>query len=103
MSKYNDEIREINLSYLMLAQQMLKDDMDTAMLRLGVGKEMAGLIMNLTAAQILKMSSLGLVLGRFRFDEQMPLNLIGNYDKAHLMPQIHASILMLCQPVDELG
>ena len=36
-----NEIREMNLSYLMLAQQMLQADRVGAMLKLGVGEDVA--------------------------------------------------------------
>ena len=37
----HDEIRELNLAYLMLAQQMLRDDRAAAIYRLGIGEEVA--------------------------------------------------------------
>jgi len=38
------EIRDANLSYLMLAQQMIRADKATAIFRLGIAKEIADLI-----------------------------------------------------------
>ena len=35
-STIQDEIRELNLAYLMLAQHMLREDRESAMLRLGI-------------------------------------------------------------------
>jgi flagellar transcriptional activator FlhD len=102
MTEYQEEITELNMSYLLLAQQMLKDDTDAAMICLGIGKEMAELISGLTAAQILSISTLGMILGRARIDEQILLKLVCNHNKPHLMPQMHTSILMLGQTADEL-
>ena len=38
---FQEEIRELNLAYLMLAQQMLRDDRATALFRLGIGEAFA--------------------------------------------------------------
>ncbi len=61
-----NEIREMNLSYLMLAQQMLQADRVGAMLKLGVGGDVAEVIVNLSPAQILRMASSDMLLCRFR-------------------------------------
>ena len=45
------EIRDANLSYLMLAQQMIRADKATAIFRLGIGKEIADLIEGLPGAE----------------------------------------------------
>ena len=45
-----NEIREANLSYLILAQSMLKEDHDAAIYRLGVHEDVADIIAGLTPA-----------------------------------------------------
>ena len=44
---YN-EIKELNLSYLMLAQQLIRADRETAQYRLGIGTDIADVIDQLT-------------------------------------------------------
>ena len=39
-----DSIREINLSYIMLAQRMLREDKPIGMFRLGLSSELADLL-----------------------------------------------------------
>ena len=39
-----DEIKELNLNYLMLAQQLIRADRETAQYRLGVSKDIAEII-----------------------------------------------------------
>ena len=56
------EIREANLSYLMLAQSLIRSDRDQALFRLGVNEDTAKLIDKLTPAQLMKMSSVHGVL-----------------------------------------
>lgn len=60
MTKIDDlmaEIRDANLNYLMLAQQMIRADKACAIYRLGISLEIANLLENLSNAQILKLAS----------------------------------------------
>ncbi|TNY10750.1 flagellar transcriptional regulator FlhD, partial [Escherichia coli] len=50
------EIRETNLSYLMLAQSLIRADREQALYRLGISEDTATLIASLTPAQILKIA-----------------------------------------------
>ena len=45
------EIREANLSYLMLAQSLIRVDREQALYRLGIGEDTATMIGGLTPAQ----------------------------------------------------
>src|SRR5437763_8543696 len=63
------EIREANLSYLMLAQSLIRSDREQALYRLGVTEESASLIALLTPAQMMKIASGNTLLCRFRMDE----------------------------------
>lgn len=97
------EIKDTNLSYMLLAQQMIKEDKAASIFRLGVSEEMADLIAGLSPAQILKMSSSNMMLFRFRFDERLLLNMISDFNKDRMMSQAHATILMSAQPVEALA
>lgn len=102
-SQINEGIREANLSYMLLAQQMIQDDKVSAIFRLGISEETADLIAGLTPAQLLKMVASNMLLCRFRFDERLMLNLITDYNKDRMMSQAHATILMSAQPVEALA
>lgn len=93
-----DEIQEINLRYMLLAQRMLREDKATASYRLGLGKEVADIMADLTPSQILKMAGSGLLLPRFRFDNQLILNMLANYRVDRTMSNTHAAILLAAQP-----
>lgn len=95
-------IRDINLTYLMLAQQMIKSDKATAVFRLGLSQDLTDVISNLTPPQIIKMAAANMLLCRFRFDENLLLNLVNDYSKDRMMSQAHAAILMSAQPVEEM-
>lgn len=96
------EIRETNLSYMLLAQQMIRDDKVSAIFRLGVSEELADLIVGLSPAQLLKMASSNMLLCRFCFDEHLLLNMITDYNKDRMMSHAHAAILMSGRPAEAL-
>ena len=102
-AQMHEEIKETNLSYLMLAQNMIKDDMAAAQFRLGISEEMADLIASLTPAQLIKMSASNMLVCRFRFDEALLFSMITDYSKDRLMSQPHAAILMAGQPAEQLS
>lgn len=89
-----EEIREANLSYLMLAQQMLREDKEAAMFRLGISDELAETMLALSNSQVLKMASSNMLLFRFRFDDRLVLGMLNGYTKDRVMMPSHAAILM---------
>ena len=91
------EIREANLSYLMLAQSLIRTDRDQALFRLGINEDTAALIGTLTPAQMMKIAGGNTLLCLFRMDDDMVWNLLTSHGKgaAHDgMSRLHASILM---------
>ena len=91
------EIREANLSYLMLAQSLIRTDRDQALFRLGVSEDTANLIGALTPAQMMKIASGNTLLCRFRMDDDTVWNLITSHGKGSSndgMSRLHASILL---------
>ena len=91
------EIREANLSYLMLAQSLIRVDTEQALYRLGVSEDTARLIGTLTPAQMMKIASGNMLLCRFRMDDDMVWGLLTNHGKSaanDTTTRLHASILM---------
>lgn len=102
-SNLNEEIRELNLAYLMLAQQMVREDRDTAMFRLGIGEDLAEVLESLSPGQILRMASTSMLLCRFRFDDQLLVDLLANHERDSATARIHATILAAAKPVEHLA
>lgn len=102
-AKFHEEIREANLSYLLLAKQMIQEDKAASIFRLGISEEMAELIAGLSPAQVLKMASSNMMLCSFRFDEKLLLNMVTDYSKDRMMSQAHAAILLSARPVEKLA
>ena len=65
------EIREANLSYLMLAQSLIRADREQALYRLGISEDTARLLVQLTPAQVMKIAASNTLLCRFRMDDDL--------------------------------
>ena len=91
------EIREANLSYLMLAQTLIRTDRDQALYRLGLSEDSAVMIAALTPAQMMKIASGNTLLCRMRVDDDLVWSLLTNHGKSAAndgVSRLHASILM---------
>ncbi|MDD5247898.1 MAG: flagellar transcriptional regulator FlhD [Rhodocyclaceae bacterium] len=99
---YND-IKEVNLAYLMLAQNMVRSDRETAIFRLGVSEEIADILDRLTPGQVLKMAASDMLLCNFRFDDALLLNLLANHERDRGVGHIHAAILAAGRPVEAVA
>lgn len=90
------DIREANLSYLMLAQSLIRTDREQALYRLGVSEETAALIAMLSPAQMMRIASGSTLLCRLRMDDDLVWGLLTQNHKpgSEVTGRLHASILM---------
>jgi flagellar transcriptional activator FlhD len=91
------EIREANLSYLMLAKSLIRVDREQALFRLGINEATAAMIDTLSSAQIMKIAQTNTLLCRFRMDDDMVWNLLTSHGKTaanESVGRLHAAILM---------
>jgi flagellar transcriptional activator FlhD len=98
-----NEIREVNLSYLLLAQRLLREDKPMGMFRMGISDQLADVLANLSLAQTVKLAASNQVLCRFRFDDHAVLSALADKGKSSAVAQAHSAILMASQPVEQLG
>src|SRR5689334_6571376 len=98
-----NEIKDLNLTYLMLAQHMIRADKAAAVYRLGISQQLAAIVADLSAAQVLKMAGANVLLCRMRCDDRLSLGLRPSHGKEGTMPQSHAAILLARQPVEEMA
>ncbi len=96
------EIRDANLSYLMLAQQMIRADKSTAIFRLGLSEPIASMLDGLSTAQVLKLAGSASMLTRFRFDDATILGMLTHDSKDRALAQSHAAILLAGQTFHEV-
>jgi flagellar transcriptional activator FlhD len=102
-AQLSEDIRDLNLSYLMLAQRLLAEDREHGMFRLGIGEDVAEVIEALSPAQILRMASSGLVLCHLSFNDELILNLLSNHEREVSVASIHAAIVAGSRPVETLA
>jgi len=93
-----EQIREANLSYLMLAQSMIREDKDGAIYRLGISGDVANIIDRLSPAQLVRMSASNMLLFRFRFDDRLIVEMLSDHGAGKLMAGSHAAVLMSARP-----
>lgn len=98
-----DEIRDINLSYLLLAKQMLREDRVSAMYRLGVNQDIADILDRLSSAQLIKMAASNMLLCRFRFDDRLIADMLSNDSRDQSVTKSHAAILMAGKPAEAIA
>ena len=91
------EIRETNLSYLMLAQNLIRSDLEQALFRLGISEEAAERLASLSPAQVLKIASTNTLVCRMRVDDDLVWTLLTNHGMgpgSESTSRLHAAILM---------
>jgi flagellar transcriptional activator FlhD len=90
------EIREANLSYLMLAQSLIRADREQALFRLGISEDTAAMLNILSPAQIMKIAASNTLLCRMRVDDDLVWSLLTNHGKSSndSVTRLHANILM---------
>lgn len=101
LQRLNDEIRDANLTYLMLAQQLIRADRSEALYRLGLSAEVADILDSLTTAQVLRVASSNMLLARFRFDDSLVWNLLSSPKRDEAPSRMHAAILMASRTTTE--
>lgn len=84
-----EEIRDLNLGYLMLAQRMIRQDKAAAVYRLGISQPLADVLADLTTGQVLKMAATSVMLCRMRLDDRVILGLLTSHGRDGLMQPSH--------------
>ena len=99
---YND-IKEVNLAYMMLAQNMVRADREAAIFRLGISDEIANILDLLTPGQVLKMAGSDMLLCSFRFEDTLLLDLLANHERDRGVGNVHAAILAAGKPIETVA
>jgi flagellar transcriptional activator FlhD len=91
-----EEIRQANLSYLMLAQRLIRADRTHALFRLGLSETSADLIGMLSPAQVMRLANSQQMLCNMRVDDDLVWALLINHGKTTCdnVTRLHANILM---------
>ena len=88
------EITDLNLTYMLLAQKLLREDKAAAMLRLGTSPEMADLLIAMSLPEVIRIASSNFVLCAFRLDDLPIFRTVMRGDGQGSLQQAHLSILL---------
>ena len=88
------DIQEVNLSYLMLAQRLLRDNFASGMYRLGFDADVAEIVLNLSPAQLVKLASTNTLICGFRLNDYELLTTLGQDVLGGVLQQAHSTILL---------
>lgn len=92
-SSLND-IQEVNLSYLMLAQRLLRENYAAGMFRLGFDTDVAEIVLKLSPAQMVKLAGSSNLLCQFRLNDYELLSTLTQDVLGGVLQQAHSTILL---------
>ena len=98
-----DDFQELNLSYLLLTQKLLREDPATAMFRLKLNSEAAELIASLSARQIMQLSRSRQLLCRIVLDDAEQLMRLTQEQREPELASIHTALLMAAVPPADIS
>ncbi|MFA5495104.1 MAG: flagellar transcriptional regulator FlhD [Porticoccaceae bacterium] len=93
-----DEIQELNLTYLLLVQRMLNEDRATAMFRFKINGAMADLLQSLSAKQLAQLARSNQVLFGLHFSNAGQLARATSNQHEQSLSQVHAALLLASSP-----
>ena len=99
-TSFLDEIQEINLTYLLLAQRLLSEDREAAMFRLKIDSELADLLVSLNAWQLTKLARSNQLVSH---SSGRRLREILENPRDQGLSGLHASLLSACEPLESLS
>lgn len=94
---FSREIREVNLSYLMLCQQLLREDFATGLYLTGLSEETGQVLLSLSPSQLVAISSTTVVLVAFRLNDASLLSALAE-NPGILQKARSAMVLAQSQP-----
>lgn len=101
-TQMTNEIRDLNLSYLMLAQSLIRADKAQALYRLGITEDVADLVAQMSPQQLVRVASRNVLLCSVRFGDELIWGLLtdGHSPRGEMdanVDRLHASVLMAGQ------
>ncbi|ARP53068.1 flagellar transcriptional regulator [Alcaligenes faecalis] len=89
-----NDIQEVNLSYLLLAQRLLRENFAAGMFRLGFDNDVAETLLRLSPAQLVKLASSSSLICGFRFNDYDLLTTLTQNVLGGVLQQAHSTILL---------
>lgn len=89
-----DDIREVNLSYLLLMQRLINTDREAAMFRLKIDDEMADLLSRIPVSELARLARCNQLLCHFSLEDADQLHSLVRATADDSLRQVHAAILL---------
>ncbi|WP_217126668.1 flagellar transcriptional regulator FlhD [Hydrogenophilus thiooxidans] len=90
---FAEEIRELNLNFLILAQRMAHENVTAAAVKLGVAEEDLRWLQALSPAKLVRLAQGAMLVPQFRFDGELLQQLAGDVGRDEAAAQLHALIV----------
>lgn len=90
----SQELQELNLTYLLLAQRLLMQDKEAAMLQLQLSEEIADLVLSLPSLQLARLAKINQCLFSLRIRDAKQLEQLVHNERNRGMTQTHAALLL---------
>ncbi|EPU3936586.1 MULTISPECIES: flagellar transcriptional regulator FlhD [Enterobacterales] len=106
MMSYNEHLQNIhdmNLSYLLLAQRLIRDDKLAAGFQLGLDEDTIEIIKDLSLPQLIKLSSIGQLICRLRVDNDAVIDCLTKDSRIDALQRIHTGIILSTELLDSLS
>lgn len=95
-------IHNVNLSYLLLAQRLIREDKYLASFRLGLSESTIDTLKDLSLPQLIKMSSTGQLICRLRLDNEDVIDCLTRESRIDALQRIHTGIILSTELLDSL-
>ncbi|WP_342323940.1 flagellar transcriptional regulator FlhD [Kosakonia sp. BYX6] len=87
-------IQDLNLSYLLLAQRLIREDKIAAGFRLGLNETTLETLNHLSLPQLIKLSSTGQLISRLRIDDEVVINCLTKDSRIDALQRLHTGIIL---------
>ncbi|MDF7647134.1 flagellar transcriptional regulator FlhD [Pantoea sp. Acro-805] len=101
--EYLQHIHDMNLSYLLLAQQLIRQDKYAAGFRLGLSEATTDNIKSLTLPQLMKLSSTNQFICRLRIDDEVLIDNLTKDSRIEALQKIHTGIILSTDLLNSLN
>lgn len=102
-NEHIQSIHDINLSYLLLAQQLIRQDKVAAGFRLGLNDATIDMLKNLLLPKLIKLASTNQLICRLRVDDDVVIDNLTKDSRIEALQQIHTGIILSTNLLNSLS
>lgn len=103
IDEHLQSIHDINLSYLLLAQMLIRKDKYAAAFHLGLSEGVIDNLNNLSLRQIMKLASTNQLICRMRVDDERMIENLTKDSRIEALQQIHTGIILSTELLNNLA